>query len=577
MPKRSSKQPDFLGALIRTGYLPLEVPPIITSRHFAAYCKKDYVALKPVVATLRKLNTKYCSFSAPRTANSRRVLALVHPVAQLALSLLLTEHRGKIQKIIQRSGASLYSVEEDIPSSKAFVGLKFREWEPKREQIAAECAFILTADISRFFYTAYTHSIPWAVLGKAKAKDWWANQPAKLNAHWSNKLDGALQACQSRETFGIPVGPDTSRIIAEVLLAGVEQDDRFSRATNGRPIFRLMDDFVIGFEEEASARTALTSLRHALWEFNLQLNDQKTGVQPSRHSFREKWKLDFESCPLADADTSAQERDISRLLDVTLHGCAEAGTGQPATWACNRIAKLLRVERNFSLILDTLFRLSREFPACVSHMAEFLINHQGKCSHPAFRARIAKWAKTTIKTHLPQNHDYEVAWALLVCGVLQIKVTEDDMSAAATTPNPAIFAILGMLNERQILDFKLDRWHWKSDFKKTGINSHNWLPFYEAVRRKWTKDKAMVTAVTQHPVFSRMLSADVTFLEDTIFDVSEINITRRVFRKKHSPATGSATSGKNDLQKATNAIIERKTSPISFLTFRRFMRAEFDY
>ena len=503
-------------------------------------------------------------------------MALVHPVAQLAMSLLLTEHRSKIRKVIRGSNATLYSVEEDTISSKAFVGLKFREWESKREQIAAECSFVLKADISRFFYTAYTHSIPWAVLGKAKAKEWWANQQGKLNAHWSSKLDAALQACQSRETFGIPVGPDTSRLIAEVLLAGVERDSRFSGAITGRPMCRLMDDFVIGFDDEESARAALASLRHSLWEFNLQLNDQKTEVQSSRQSFREKWKLDFEACSLVDADSVAQERDIGRLLDITLHCCAEAGTGQPAAWACNRIGKLSRMQKNFSLILDTLFRLSREFPVCVKYVAEFLINHQEKCDDSKFRDRISKWVRATIKVHLPQGHDFEVAWALLVCGVLKMEVSADDMASAVATPNPTIFAILGMLSERQLLKFQLKQWPWKAE--KAGINGQNWLPFYEAVRRKWTADKSMVSAVKQHPVLSRMLAANVTFLEDEIFDASTINITRRVFRKKRKPAaTGAISGGDRPTSLPTTTIAKRKISRASGFQFKRFMRAEFEY
>jgi len=520
---------------------------------------------------VKKLNTQYSTFSAPRTANTRRNLALVHPVAQLALSLLLCEHRAKVREVIRRSKATLYSVEEDMASSKAFAGLNFREWDKRREKVAAECAFILKADISRFFYTAYTHSLPWAVLGKAKAKDWWASQQKKLKSHWSNKLDDALQACQSRETFGIPVGPDTSRIIAELLLAGVEKDAKFLSAVKGRPACRLMDDFVIGFDDEDSARAGLISLRHALWAFNLQLNDEKTGVQSSKHSFKERWRLDFDSSPLVDADTLSQERHLTRLLDVTLYCCTEADSGRPAAWACNRIGKLTKIQRNFSLALDVLFRLSREYPVCVSHVAEFLINHQVRCATPDFRSRISKWAKATIKTHLPQGHDFEVSWALLVCGALQIKVSNDDMISAAGTPSPVIFAILGMLSERGLLEFSLKNWPWRADFKRAGITSDNWLPFYEAVRRKWTSDKAMVNAVKGHPILSAMLAADVTFLEDQIFDVAEINIARRVFRKRKGVVAGKSNNT------AEQRVPKLSRPEPSIFPFKRFMRAEFDY
>src|SRR5262249_33727965 len=143
-----------------------------------------------------------------------------------------------------------------------------------------------------------------------KAKDWLLNNRKKLNAHWSNDFDTALQSCQSRETFGIPVGPDTSRIIAEILLAGVESNDRFFDSVKDRPGFRLLDDFFIGFDDEASARKALVALRSALWTYNLQLNDEKTTVGPTRENFREKWKLEFDAIAVADANSARQLSDI---------------------------------------------------------------------------------------------------------------------------------------------------------------------------------------------------------------------------------------------------------------------------
>ena len=209
-PKRASKQPDFLAALIRTGYVPREIPPAVTSRYFAEFCKVEYSDLKARSTQLIRRSTNYETFTAPHPSRGRRSLALVHPLSQLAISLLITQHRRKIKQIISEGGRSLYQVHEDLEHSKAFIGLDFRRWNDLRAQLCSEFPIVLKADFSRFFYTAYTHSIPWAVVGKEKVKEWLAHTPQKLNAHWSNSFDKALQSCQSRETFGIPVGPDTS-------------------------------------------------------------------------------------------------------------------------------------------------------------------------------------------------------------------------------------------------------------------------------------------------------------------------------------------------------------------------------
>ncbi|MGE3477669.1 MAG: RNA-directed DNA polymerase [Rhodospirillaceae bacterium] len=278
---------------------------------------------------------------------------------------------------------TFYDVKEDIQRDKAFRGLRFDEWREEREHIHAACPYALQADISRFFYTIYTHSIPWAVLGKEKVKSWHEARDARLEKHWSSKLDKRLQACQSRETFGLPVGPDTSRLVAEILMNGVEKDEEFANAIKGRPICRLVDDYVVGFESESAAHHALTALRRALWNFNLQLNEQKSRVVSSRQPSLEKWRHDLDRMRVADANSKAQREDISRLVDVILHACNEAGSSLPAVLGSSRFHRLKNVEKNFDVILEALFRLARDFPACLLRaMREMMQSIQTELQKP---------------------------------------------------------------------------------------------------------------------------------------------------------------------------------------------------
>ena len=230
MSQKVSRYKDILAALIHRGYLPNEVPPAVTGKYFATYCKDNYQYLTGEKPRLLKTSTNYDTFTAPHGINGRRQLAIVHPVSQLAISLVITEHRTKIRKIIDRpEKMTLYSTDDAVVVGKAFEGLNFKKWRDLSTRLCAENEFVLKADISRFFYTAYTHSLPWAVLGKERVKQLLSGNRAQLERHWSHELDRALQCCQSKETFGFPVGPDTSRIVAEILMSGVEEDREFRR------------------------------------------------------------------------------------------------------------------------------------------------------------------------------------------------------------------------------------------------------------------------------------------------------------------------------------------------------------
>jgi hypothetical protein len=309
--------------------------------------------------------------------------------------------------------------------------------------------------------------------------------------------------------------------------AGIEKDSDYRTFLNGRPAFRLVDDLIVGFHD---ARKCLAALRRALWKFNLQLNDEKTAVLPSRAIFREKWEFEHNAIVVSDVDVAKQETDIYRLIDLSLRYCAEQKSDRPAIWACMRLARLKTVGPNFAIILDALFRLSLEFPRCTSHVAGFVINYQSLCVGPS-KERTLKWIKSMLRLHLPHGHDFEVSWCFVVCGVLKFIVGEDNLPSRNSMPNAIVFAMLGLLHEKGLLVLPLSAWPWRAHVKKRGVYSECWLPFFEAVRRNWTKDKKLIGAVTSDPILSKMLAAGVTFLEDQILEAKNVDVTRRVFSK----------------------------------------------
>jgi hypothetical protein len=70
-----------------------------------------------------------------------------------------------------------------------------------------------------------------------------------------------------------------------------------------------------------------------------------------------------------------------------------------------------------------------------------------------------------------------------------------------------------------------------SRIPKSGPLSQHWLPLYEAVKRGWTRDAALIAAVKGQSTLLRMLEGGVTFLEDRIFDAAAINLRRRTFKR----------------------------------------------
>lgn len=327
-------------------------------------------------------------------------------------------------------------------------------------------------------------------------------------------------------------------------MAGVEADRELAPYLANGNAFRLLDDFSIGFGSEAEAKNGLRALRHALWKYNLQLNDEKTRIKSSHVIFRDKWKLDFDKVVVAAGDHYQQLRDIDHLVDLALYHCHQTGTAMPAQWACRRLGKVAILDENLEASLDSMFRLARDFPICINYVASFLINNQERCTSPKLKDRIKDWISSILLLHLPQAHHFEVAWSLVVAGVLRIKLTAGDFPVDGNFPGSIVLSLIGLLIERKLIDVKLSNWDWRARLHKQGALGENWLLHYEAVRRKWTRDAKLKSQIQQHPVLALALAENVPFLRDDILDARVINLDKRTFRPKlgATPGTNSHPS-----------------------------------
>lgn len=134
---------------------------------------------------------------------------------------------------------------------------------------------LLRLDISKCFQSIYTHSISWAVRSKAFAKK------NKNATSFDKAFDTLMQSANWSETNGILVGPEVSRIFAEVILQQLDADikaDLINEAIlPGKVcIRRYVDDYLIFYSsEDAASRTKLI-IERVLERYKLSLNDSKT-------------------------------------------------------------------------------------------------------------------------------------------------------------------------------------------------------------------------------------------------------------------------------------------------------------
>ncbi len=178
-----------------------------------------------------------------------------------------------------------------------------------------------TLDVSRCFDSIYTHSIAWALLGKSIAKE------SKNDATSAMEFDDLMMHVNHGETNGIVIGPEISRIFAEVIFQTVDLiairrlESRNYRHGNEYSIRRYVDDVFIFADSEAIAEQVRDSYLDALAEFNLYSNPHKmTAIQrpftTSKTVIIDKARTQLESLSMQLFDNYAQDRSRLRPANI---------------------------------------------------------------------------------------------------------------------------------------------------------------------------------------------------------------------------------------------------------------------
>lgn len=138
---------------------------------------------------------------------------------------------------------------------------------------------LLKLDISRCFDSIYTHSLPWSVLGIEAAKD----NLKKCESSFGSSFDELMQHMNRGETNGIVIGPEFSRIFAEIILQGIDRklvdilkDKEGLVHRSDYRIYRYVDDYFVFHDSEFQSERIQTHLALLLRQMKLNLNAGKS-------------------------------------------------------------------------------------------------------------------------------------------------------------------------------------------------------------------------------------------------------------------------------------------------------------
>jgi hypothetical protein len=171
----------------------------------------------------------------------------------------------------------------------------------------------------------------------------------------STQIDRFLSRFASGRSFGLPVGGQCSRILAELLLSSID-----NRLTDEGIIWRrYVDDFVLITVSQSEAYRALPILSHALADYGLTLNRTKTIPLTAKHYIEyvktqlggvgdEATKLseiNLRFDPYSDSPVSdyAELKGVVESLNIRDLLDGELRKAQPDTFLVTQIGRTLRL------------------------------------------------------------------------------------------------------------------------------------------------------------------------------------------------------------------------------------------
>lgn len=278
-------------------------------------------------------------------------------------------------RFLKDGGAELFDRDESWRA--------FRETTAKQVDTTGPDSVIVQTDISGFYEHISHHHIENCINGLFPDNSRIAAQVITL-----------LSKLSAGRSFGLPVGGQCSRILAELLMNYV--DGRMTAA--GIRWHRYVDDYVLIANSNADAYKALSILAHALADYGLALNKTKTIFLSAKHY------TDYVGTQLGLNDSEA-----GRLREIDLHFDPYSDTSVADYESLKQTVNALNVRT----LLDR--ELEKALPDT------FLVTQIGR----TLRLHAPTVAIQLVRTLLSRKnlHAFRSSWSTIMRGVANLRAT----------------------------------------------------------------------------------------------------------------------------------------------------------
>ena len=520
--------------LLSHGFFAPELPLCFVSEDLARMRRALWSAIEVVPSNGRRntpgyqrLLTQPSRFNFPRFGRNDRRHSVPNPIAHLAISKIIADNFVKLRsKGHRNSGLSSSPLVFDWTGSRAILRSSIDLREDFRIELASRRESYVSADLRAFYHSIYTHAIPWAIHGKVFAKR------NRSNSHYGNLLDLLCRNAQDGQTLGLPVGPDTSRILAEVVASAIDAELKNDTGVTARDASRYVDDYTIGSMDDRTGEAMIAAVRRAAGVFELELNHDKSAVIPTSTYLNTGWK----QVALAYRPTAPYPRDAYKRFFYEIERLArEIPDVNVEKWSLQnaRVAFLAADRETWRYLQSHLINSYRRNSTLISLLVELIILRQRRHGDVDLES-VRDFIDHRVPPLAMEDRSGELIWLLFLMLALDVRISAGRLTPLFHVEDPMCALLISLAADQGLIRGAIDRSTWNQSLDAAGLEGPMWPYAYEGPRLGIVNG-ATLTHIENHPYFSVLHQRNIKFLSiDAGTEAIDSGMTRRRIDNIHA-------------------------------------------
>jgi hypothetical protein len=456
---------------LAAGYYPEELPPPFNSRDLAKYRDSLLGDFSNIPKSKNGKEWYFSYYSSPSTiyfpqfGRHDRKHHIINPVNFFYISKELADCWIQIRKLLNASKLSASSLVFNWTAGRSLLKMDFEQRNRRIANISVRNSMLLVSDIARFYHSIYTHALAWAIHTKPVAK-----KDHSLSL-LGNRLDTLSRNAQDGQTIGIPVGPDTSRVLAELVGVAIDRDLKDAENLNSGDAMRFVDDIVIGCPSREAGERLKSSLRRIVHSYELEINEQKTEIRGALGLNYSSWRHEIAAVlPGFGAKPDKLELYFDRVKFISNQNPGE----NVLRYALKISRAVFTFASEWKVIEDYLLLTYRVNSTTLPTIVEIIVN-RNKEKGDIDKDKLLAFIHSNMPRLCEMDKHGELSWILFLASELSLQIRVKYLHPVFALANPVSALQVCHLASKSLVDKPIDRSYWNSFLTPEGLVSEMWL------------------------------------------------------------------------------------------------------